>query len=124
VGYFVVSQLRSRTFGVAARAAGQVNGVPISGALLAVILGLGVHVNLSPSARRLHWTVTGSPHSGDAGRGLREAGGRAPGRVCGSRGPALCAAGVQPVVAVAGDVVEYRLGGCAAGSSLSTSRIE
>lgn len=124
----MVSQPPSRTFGLAAGAAGHVKGVPISGALLAVILGLGVHVNLSPSARRLHRTATGSPtRRTRVAACVRPAAGL-PGRPEQAAGRDCARLGVQPVgkpvVAVAGDVVEYGLGGCAAGSSLFTSRVE
>ena len=95
---------------------------------LAVILGLGVHVDLSPSARRLHRTVTGSPtRRTRVAACVRPAAGL-PGRPEQAAGRDCARLGVQPVgkpvVAVAGDVVEYGLRGCAAGSSLFTSRVE
>jgi conjugative transfer signal peptidase TraF len=85
--------------------------VLIAGALLVVILGLGLHVNLSPSAPRgLYRTVTGSPTRGAwvvACVGPQAA---ALGRARGYLGPGPCAEGVQPVVmpvvAIAGDVME------------------
>jgi conjugative transfer signal peptidase TraF len=83
----------------------------MAGVLLAVILGLGLHLNLSASAPRgLYRAVTGRPTRGAwvvACVGPQAA---ALARARGYLGPGPCAGAVQPVlkpvVAVAGDVVE------------------
>jgi conjugative transfer signal peptidase TraF len=85
--------------------------VPLAGAMLAAILGLGLRVNLSPSAPRgLYRAVTGSPTRGAWVAACVSLEAAALGRVRGYLLPGPCAGGVQPVikpvVAVAGDVVE------------------
>jgi type IV secretory pathway protease TraF len=91
--------------------AGAVVAVPMAGVFLVLILGLGLHVNLSASAPRgLYRTVIGSPRRGGLGGGL-------PGpRGCSARTRARLSrtrtlrggrtAVLKRVVAVAGDVVE------------------
>jgi conjugative transfer signal peptidase TraF len=81
------------------------------GGVLAAILGLGLHVNLSPSAPRgLYRTVTGTPVRGAWVVACVSAGAAALARARGYLWPGPCPGGVQPVlkpvVAVAGDVVE------------------
>jgi len=86
-------------------------GVLLAGALAAATLGLGLHVNLSPSAPRgLYHAVAGTPTRGAwvAACVIPEA--AALGRARGYLGAGPCIGGVQPVikpvVALAGDVVE------------------
>jgi conjugative transfer signal peptidase TraF len=79
--------------------------------LLAVILALGLHVNLSASAPRgLYRTVAGRPTRGAWVVACVSPLSAALARARGYLGPGPCAAGVQPVlkpvVAVTGDVVE------------------
>src|SRR5213593_5310475 len=86
-------------------------GVPLAGALAAAILGLGLHVNLSPSAPRgLYRAVTGTPTRGAWVAACVSPEAAALGRARGYLGPGPCVGGVQavlkPVVALAGDVVE------------------
>jgi conjugative transfer signal peptidase TraF len=83
----------------------------VAGVLLAVILALGLHVNLSASAPRgLYRTVAGRPTRGAWVVACVSQESAAFGRARGYLGPGPCAGGVQPVlkpvVAVAGDVVE------------------
>jgi conjugative transfer signal peptidase TraF len=83
----------------------------MAGVLLAVILGLGLHVNLSASAPRgLYRTVTGSPTRGAWVVACVGSPAAALARARGYLGPGPCEGGVQPmlkpVVALAGDVVE------------------
>src|SRR5947207_13204958 len=85
-------------------------GLPIAGALLAAILGLGLHVNLSLSAPRgLYHAVTGTPTRGAWVAACVSPEAAALGRARGYLWPGPCVGGVQPVikpvVAVAGDVV-------------------
>jgi len=86
-------------------------GVAIAGALLAAILGLGLHVNLSASAPRgLYRAVAGTPRRGAWVAACVSPEAAALGRARGYLWPGPCVGGVQPVmkpiVAVAGDVVE------------------
>ena len=86
-------------------------GVAIAGALLAAILGLGLHVNLSPSAPRgLYRAVAGTPIRGAWVAACVSLEAAAIGRARGYLWPGPCVGGVEPVlkpvVAVAGDVVE------------------
>ena len=86
-------------------------GVAIAGALLAVILGLGLHVNLSASAPRgLYRAVAGTPIRGAWVAACVSPEAAAIGRARGYLWPGPCVGGVEPVlkpvVAVAGDVVE------------------
>lgn len=85
--------------------------MPAVGVLLAAILALGLHVNLSASAPRgLYRMVTGLPTRGAWVVACVSAQSAALARARGYLGPGPCAGGVQPVlkrvVAVAGDVVE------------------
>ena len=86
-------------------------GVLLAGALAAAILGLGLHVNLSPSAPRgLYRAIAGAPTRGAWVAACVSAEAAALGRARGYLGTGACVGGVQPVikpvVAVAGDVVE------------------
>src|SRR2546425_12365323 len=88
-----------------------VGGVPIAGALLAAILGLGLHVNLSPSAPRgLYRAITDPPTRGAWVAACVSLEAAAIGLARGYLWPGPCVGGVQPVlkpvVAVAGDAVE------------------
>lgn len=79
--------------------------------ILAAVMGLGVCVNLSPSAPRgVYRAVTGSPTRGAWVVACVDAEAAALGRARGYLGPGPCVGGAQPivkpVVAVAGDVVE------------------
>jgi conjugative transfer signal peptidase TraF len=85
--------------------------VPLAGALIAAILGLGLHMNLSPSAPRgLYRTVTGTPTRGAWVAACVSPEAAALGRARGYLEAGPCVGGVQPVikpvVALAGDVVE------------------
>ena len=85
--------------------------MPVACVLLAVILALGLHVNLSASAPRgLYRTVAGRPTRGAWVVACVSPQSAALARARGYLGPGPCTAGVQPVlkpvVAVAGDVVE------------------
>ena len=85
--------------------------MPVTGVLLAVILALGLHVNLSASAPRgLYRTVTGRPTQGTWVVACVSPQSAALARARGYLGSGPCAGGVQPVlkpvVAAAGDVVE------------------
>src|SRR5437773_589888 len=89
-------------------------GVPLAGALIAAILGLGLHVNLSPSAPRgLYRAITGTPNRGTWVAACVSPDAAALGRARGYLGAGPCVGGVQPVikpvVALAGDVVELGL---------------
>ena len=86
-------------------------GVLLAGGLAAAILGLGLHVNLSPSAPRgLYRAIAGSPTRGAWVAACVSTEAAALGRARGYLGPGPCVGGVQPVikpvVALAGDVVE------------------
>ena len=86
-------------------------GVPLAGALIAAILGLGLHVNLSPSAPRgLYRAITGAPTRGAWVAACVSPEAATFGRARGYLGAGSCVGGVQPVikpvVALAGDVVE------------------
>src|SRR5438128_8031629 len=86
-------------------------GVAIAGALLAAILGLGLHVNLSPSAPRgLYRAIAGTPTRGALVAACVSVEAAALGRARGYLGAGPCIGGVQPVikpvVALAGDVVD------------------
>jgi conjugative transfer signal peptidase TraF len=86
-------------------------GVLLAGALLAAILGLGLHVNLSPSAPLgLYRAVTETPSSGAWVAACVSPDAAALGRARGYLSSGPCVGGVQPivkpVVALAGDVVE------------------
>src|SRR5213594_1750166 len=88
-------------------------GVLLAGALAAAILGLGLHVNLSPSAPRgLYRAVAGTPTRGAWVAACVSPEAAALGRARGYLGAGPCIGGVQPVVkpvvALAGDVVELR----------------
>ena len=92
-------------------AAQAVLALPVAGVLLAVILALGLHVNLSASAPLgLYRTVVGRPTRGVWVVACVSPQSAAFARSRGYLGPGPCAGGVQPVlkpvVAVAGDVVE------------------
>jgi conjugative transfer signal peptidase TraF len=83
----------------------------VASVLLAVILALGLHVNLSASAPRgLYRTVAGRPERGAWVVACVSPQSAALARARGYLGPGPCAGGVQPVLkpvaAVAGDVVE------------------
>jgi conjugative transfer signal peptidase TraF len=83
----------------------------LSGAILAAVLGLGLHLNLSPSAPRgLYRAVAGTPTRGAWVAACVSPEAAALGRARGYLGAGSCAGGVQPVlkpvIAVAGDVVE------------------
>src|SRR2546425_3907445 len=85
-------------------------GVPLAGARIAAILGLGLHVNLSPSAPRgLYRAVTGTPLGGAWVAACVSPEAAALGRARGYVWSGPCVGGVQPivkpVVALAGDVV-------------------
>ena len=85
--------------------------LPVVGAFLAAILGLGLHVNLSASAPRgLYRIVAGHPTRGAWVVACVSPQAAALARARGYLGPGPCAGGVQPVlkpvVAIAGDVVE------------------
>ena len=91
-------------------AAWAVVALPAIGILLAVILALGLHVNLSASAPRgLYRMVAGRPTRGAWVVACVSPQSAALARARGYLGPGPCAGGVQPVlkpvVAVAGDVV-------------------
>jgi conjugative transfer signal peptidase TraF len=100
--------MRRKSARTAARA---VVALPAVGVILALILALGLHVNLSESAPRgLYRTVAGEPTRGAwvvACVSLQSA---ELAHARGYLGPGPCAGGVQPVlkrvVAIAGDVVE------------------
>ena len=99
---------RSACSRTAARA---VLALPVAGVLLAVILALGLHVNLSASAPLgLYRTVVGRPTRGVWVVACVSPQSAALARTRGYLGPGPCAGGVQPVlkpvIAVAGDVVE------------------
>jgi len=86
-------------------------GVLLAGSLLAAILGLGLHVNLSPSAPRgLYRSITGAPTRGAWVAACVNPEAATFGRARGYLGAGSCVGGVQPVikpvVALAGDVVE------------------
>ena len=86
-------------------------GVLLAGALAAAILGLGLRVNLSPSAPRgLYRAVAGTPTRGAWVAACVSPEAAALGRARGYLGAGSCVGGVQPVikpvVALAGDVVE------------------
>jgi len=86
-------------------------GVLLAGALAAATLGLGLHVNLSPSAPRgLYHAVAGTPTRGAWVAACVSPEAAALGRARGYLGAGPCIGGVQPVikpvVALAGDVVE------------------
>src|SRR5438445_7252036 len=86
-------------------------GVLLAGALAAAILGLGLHVNLSPSAPRgLYRAVAGTPTRGAWVAACVSPEAAALGRARGYLGAGACVGGVQPVIksvlALAGDVVE------------------
>ncbi len=88
-------------------------GVLLAGALAAATLGLGLHVNLSPSAPRgLYHAVAGTPTRGAWVAACVSPEAAALGRARGYLGAGPCIGGVQPVikpvVALAGDVVELR----------------
>ena len=88
-------------------------GVPLAGALLAAILALGLHVNLTASAPRgLYRTITGPPTRGAWVVACVNPEAAALGRARGYLGPGSCRGEVEPVlklvVALAGDVVELR----------------
>src|SRR5262249_10542628 len=92
-------------------AARAVVAVPVADVLLAVILALSLHVNLSASAPRgLYRTVAGRPTRGAWVVACGSPQSAAFARARAYLGPGRCAGGVQPVlkpvVAVAGDVVE------------------
>lgn len=79
--------------------------------MLAVVLGLGVRVNVSSSAPRgLYRAGTGPPTRGAWVVACVHAGAAVVGRARGYLGPGPCPGGAQPVlkrvVALAGDVVE------------------
>jgi conjugative transfer signal peptidase TraF len=83
----------------------------VAGVLLAVILALGLHVNLSASAPLgLYRTVVGRPARGVWVAACVSPQSAALARTRGYLGPGPCAGGLQPVlkpvIAVAGDVVE------------------
>src|SRR5437879_11485189 len=83
-------------------------GVPLAGALIAAILGLGLHVNLSPSAPRgLYRAITGTPNRGAWVAACVSPEAAALGRARGYLGAGPCVGGVQAViklvVALAGD---------------------
>ncbi len=85
--------------------------LPVAGVLLAVILALGLHVNLSASAPRgLYRTVAGEPTRGAWVVACVNPQRAALARARGYLGPGPCLGGVQPVlkrvIAIAGDVVE------------------
>jgi conjugative transfer signal peptidase TraF len=85
--------------------------LPAIGIFLAVILALGLHVNLSASAPRgLYRMVAGVPTRGAWVVACVSRQSAALARARGYLGPGPCAGGVQPVlkpvVAVAGDVVQ------------------
>jgi len=99
---------RSACSRTAARA---VLALPVAGVLLAMILALGLHVNLSASAPLgLYRTVVGRPTRGVWVVACVSPQSAALARTRGYLGPGPCAGGVQPVlkpvIAVAGDVVE------------------
>jgi len=86
-------------------------GVLLAGALAAEIRGLGLHVNLSPSAPRgLYHAVAGTPTRGAWVAACVSPEAAALGRARGYLGAGSCVGRVQPVikpvVALAGDVVE------------------
>ena len=86
-------------------------GVLLAGPLLATILGLGLHLNLSPSAPRgLYRAITGAPTRGAWVAACVSPEAATFGRARGYLGAGSCVGGVQPVikpvVALAGDVVE------------------
>src|SRR5258705_8524631 len=86
-------------------------GVLLAGALAAATLGLGLHVNLSPSAPRgLYRSVAGTPTRGVLVAACVSVEAAALGRARGYLGAGPCVGGVQPlikpVVALVGDVVE------------------
>lgn len=86
-------------------------GAPLASVLLAGLLGLGLRVNLSPSAPQgLYRAVAGTPTRGAWVAACVSPEAAALGRARGYLWPGSCAGGVQPVikpvVAVAGDVVE------------------
>ena len=92
-------------------AAPAVLALPVAGVLLAVILVLGLHVNLSASAPRgLYRMVAGWPTRGAWVVACVSPQSAAFARTRGYLGPGSCAGGVQPVlkpvIAVAGDVVD------------------
>ena len=85
--------------------------MPVVCGLVAVILALGLHVNLSASAPRgLYRTVAGEPTRGAWVVACVNPQSAALARARGYLGPGPCAGGTQPVlkpvVAVAGDVVQ------------------
>src|SRR4030095_10524142 len=99
---------RSACSRTAARA---VLALPVAGVLLALILMLGLHVNLSASAPRgLYRMVAGSRTRGVWVAACVSPQSAALARTRGYLGPGSCTGGVQPVlkpvIAVAGDVVE------------------
>lgn len=86
-------------------------GVLFGCAILAAILGLGLHVNLSASAPRgIYRLVTGPPTRGAWVAACLSAEAAALGRARGYLLPGPCPGGVEPVlkpvVAIGGDVVE------------------
>jgi len=86
-------------------------GVLLVGALAAAILGLGLRVNLSPSAPRgVYRAITETPTRGAWVAACVSAEAAMLGRARGYLGAGPCVGGVQPVikpvVALAGDVVE------------------
>src|SRR5262245_12295672 len=92
-------------------AARAVVALHVAGVPLAVILALGVHVNLSASAPRgLYRTVAGRPTRGAWVVACVSPQSAALARARGYLGPGRCAGGTQPmlkpIVAIAGDVVE------------------
>ena len=73
--------------------------LPVVGTVLAVILGFGLHVNLSASAPRgLYRTVAGHPTRGAWVVACVTPQAAAFARERGYLGPGPCAGGVQPVV--------------------------
>src|SRR5207302_5413533 len=106
----VVAQVRCRR-GCCRTCKRALVGVLLAGALAAAILGLGLHVNLSPSAPRgLYRAIAGAPTRGAWVAACVSAEAATFGRARGYLGAGSCVGGVQPVikpvVALAGDVVE------------------
>jgi conjugative transfer signal peptidase TraF len=100
----------------------------IGGGIVTAVLGLGLHINLSPSAPRgVYRAVVEAPIRGAWVVACVSAEAAALARARGYLGPGSCAGGVQPVlkpvVAVAGDVVELGPDGVAVnGSRLPRSK--